>query len=124
MIGIDIASIPRIRKAIESEAFVERVFTLSERNYCDGRGDPAASYAGLFCAKEAAVKALKRGFGGGIMPTDIEIGHDDAGAPTLCPCGKAAVLLGEYDADVSISHDGDYAVATVVLTPINDGREL
>ncbi len=117
MIGVDIIGISRIRKAVEKEAFVERVFTPSERTYCDGKSDPAASYAGLFCAKEAAVKALKCGFGGGIMPADIEIGHDTAGAPILCPRGKAADLICGCRADVSISHDGDYAVATVMLTP-------
>ena len=116
MIGVDIVSIPRIRKAVEGKTFLERVFTESERRYCNGRSDPAASYAGIFAAKEAAVKALKRGFGGGIMPSDVEIGHDAGGSPILRSCGKLAIMLCDYDVDVSISHDGDYAVAAVMLT--------
>lgn len=116
MIGVDTVHIPRIAKAVESKAFTERVFTEYERSYCEKRAHPAASYAGLFCAKEAAVKALKCGFGGGIMPCDIEIYHDKRGTPSLRACGKAALLFGGYSVDVSISHDGDYAVAAVMLT--------
>lgn len=116
MIGIDTVYIPRIEKAIKSEAFRQRVFTEVERKYCDGRAHPAASYAGIFCAKEAAVKALKRGFGGGIMPSDIQIDHDSRGTPIFNACGKAAILLSGLNVDVSISHDGDYAVAAVMLT--------
>ncbi len=116
MIGIDTVFIPRIEKAVKSDAFRERVFTETERKYCEGRSHPAASYAGIFCAKEAAVKALKRGFGGGIMPSDIEIDHDRRGTPIFKACGKAAILLSDYAVDVSISHDGDYAVAVVMLS--------
>ncbi len=122
MIGIDTVHIPRIEKAVKSTAFKERVFTETERAYCDGRAHPAASYAGIFCAKEAAVKALKRGFGGGIMPTDIEIDHDSRGTPVFKACGKAAILLSGYNVDVSISHDGEYAVAAVLLTERQSGE--
>ena len=120
MIGIDTVHIPRIEKAIKSAAFRERVFTEVERAYCDGRSHPSASYAGIFCAKEAAVKALKRGFGGGIMPSDIEIDHDNRGTPIFKACGKVAILLSGFNVDVSISHDGDYAVAAVMLTDRKD----
>jgi len=109
--------VPRIAKAIKNQAFAERVFTEKEREYCRGRSHPDASFAGIFCAKEAAVKAVKRGFGGGIMPSDIEIDHDKRGTPVFKACGKLALLLGDYNVDVSISHDGDYAVAAVMLTP-------
>lgn len=116
MIGIDISKISRIEKAIKSEAFLNRVFTAAERKYCDGRPNRAASYAGLFCAKEATVKAFGNGFCGDVMPADIEICHTAAGAPMLMPRGSAAALFERYDSSVSISHDGDYAVAAVEFT--------
>ncbi len=116
MIGIDTVHIPRIERAVKSAAFKERVFTENERNYCESRPHPAASFAGIFCAKEAAVKALKRGFGSGIMPCDIEIDHDKRGTPVFKACGKAAILLSSFSVDVSISHDGEYAVAVVMLS--------
>lgn len=120
MIGIDIADVRRIRKAIESKSFRDRVFTAAEQRYCDGKPVPHVSYAGLFCAKEAAVKAIKRGFGKGIMPTDIEIEHDENGAPVLNARGNATSVFATYNADVSISHDGDYAVAVVMLLDRSD----
>lgn len=117
MIGIDTVLISRIKKAIENAAFTNRVFTAAEQSYCNGKADSAQSYAGIFCAKEAAVKALGIGFGCGIMPTDVEIVHAENGAPMLNFYGKAAELFAPYSGSVSISHDGDYAVAVVWLLP-------
>lgn len=124
MIGTDIVKISRIAAAIESDAFLNRVFTKSERDYCDGKPDRAQSYAGIFCAKESAVKAVKCGFGAGVMPTDIEIGHDGTGAPTLTARGGAARFFDGCEASVSISHDGDYAVAVVMLVKQADGKRI
>lgn len=117
MIGIDTVRISRIKKAIESAAFVDRVFTSAEQEYCNARPRPEESYAGLFCAKEAAVKAVKLGFSGGLAPVDIEIAHRSSGAPELVAHGKAAEVFAPYAVDVSISHDGDHAVAAVMLLP-------
>ena len=116
MIGIDTVVVSRLAEAVKDEAFLRRVYTAQERAYCDGRARPCESYAGLFCAKEAAVKALKCGFLHGIAPTDIEITHDTEGAPVLVMHGKAAELLAGRTAEVSISHDGDRAVAAVLIT--------
>lgn len=117
MIGIDTVRISRIQNAIENTAFVNRVFTDAERRYCDSKPNKAQSYAGVFCAKEAAVKAVGIGFGNGIMPADIEVAHDKNGAPWLNFYGSAAELFKPYISSVSISHDGDYAVAAVELLP-------
>ncbi len=115
MIGVDIVRIARVGKAVESKPFRDRVFTAEEQRYCDGKPNPSESYAGIFCAKEAAVKAIKSGFGKGIMPTDIEISHDGNGAPVLNAHGNAQNEFSGYCADVSISHDGEYAIAAVML---------
>lgn len=115
MIGVDTVRVSRVKNAIESEAFAARVFTESEREYCDKAACPEQSYAGIFCAKEATVKALRCGFGRGVMPTDIEICHETSGAPTVRLYGQAEKLRGERKASVSISHDGDYAVAVALI---------
>jgi holo-[acyl-carrier protein] synthase len=98
--GIDIVKISRIEKAAESEAFVNRVFTESEREYCKN----SASLAGLFAAKEAYLKAL--GTGIDRRMTEVEIAHDEKGKP---------YIKGVQNSDLSISHDGDFAVASVIL---------
>ncbi|MCH5160458.1 MAG: holo-ACP synthase [Clostridiales bacterium] len=115
MIGIDIVHIPRIQKAVQNDAFKTRVFTAQEIAYCDGNAKPHIHYAGVFAAKEGAVKALKCGFSGGIGPLDIEIVHETDGAPQINFYGKAQELLNDRKADVSISHDGEYAIAVVEI---------
>ncbi|MDE5562381.1 MAG: holo-ACP synthase [Clostridiales bacterium] len=122
MIGIDTVRISRIKKAIENAAFKDRVFTAAEQSYCNGKANCSQSYAGIFCAKEAAVKALGIGFGSGVMPSDIEVVHGDSGAPALNFCGGAVEKFKPYFVSVSISHDGDYAVAVVELLPKGDSK--
>lgn len=69
-IGIDLAEAAPLRAA--SDAFLALVFTDAERARCARRRDPALALAGLFAAKEAAVKAL----GGTLAVPQIEIrGH-------------------------------------------------
>lgn len=115
MVGVDIAEIARIKKAVKSDAFVSRVFTASERAYCEGKPCRETSYAGIFCAKEAAAKALGCGFSGGVAPTDFEVVHDGNGAPALKVSGVAASLAENCEINISISHDGAYAVAMVEI---------
>lgn len=115
MIGADIIKISRIAKAVEKPAFKNRVFTTYEIAYSDARPTPAESYAGLFCAKEAAVKALKLGFFRGIAPTDVEILHDGGGAPHINTERLRSVIGKTVSADISISHDGEYAIAVAEI---------
>ena len=103
-----------MKKSLESDAFAERVFTAAEREYCDSRALPEQSYAGMFCAKEAAVKAVKQGFGA-ISPRDVEVRHADDGSPRLVFYGNAAPFFAGCNVDVSISHDGEYAIAAVQI---------
>lgn len=110
MIGVDIVSIARIKKAVENKAFRDNVFTESEQKYCDRKPAPEQSYAGLFCAKEAAVKAVKKGFGE-LRPIDIEVVHSALGAPGYVFHGAAQKLFEKYFVDLSVSHDGDNAIA-------------
>lgn len=99
--------------------FTERVFTLSEREYCDAKGAAAAqSYAGRFAAKEAFLKAIKTGWRGKITWHDIEILNDADGVPSLNFKGEAAKILAEREAvtaHLSISHTAEHAVAHVIL---------
>lgn len=99
-IGTDIVKISRIEKSIESESFLSGVYTDEERAYCKS----AQSFAGIFAAKEAYLKAL--GVGIDRRLNTIKISHDDKGKP---------YIVGVSDSDLSISHDGDFAIATVIL---------
>lgn len=99
-IGTDIVKISRMEKSIKNESFLWRVFTEKEIEYCK----KAETYAGIFAAKEAYFKAIGTGITAPM--TSIEILHNDRGKP---------YLNGFSNCDVSISHDGDYAIATVII---------
>ena len=119
-IGIDIIEVARIRETlVRTPRFAERVFTVAERSYCDGRGAVAAQhYAVRFAAKEAVLKALQTGWRGGIGWRDIEIASRESGAPYLVFYGPVRELFeksGATVAHLSLSHTSEHAIAQVVL---------
>lgn len=121
--GIDIVDVSKIRKIMLSrEAFANEVFTEREREYCLSRRDPYVHFAGRFAAKEATLKALGTGLSGdGIDGAlgEIEVAPDRTGRPGLSLSGWTAKVGARKNIrqhTVSISHSGDYAVASVILT--------
>ena len=112
--------VSRIRETLaRTPRFVERVFTASERAYCDSKGAAAAQhYAARFAAKEAALKALRTGWRGSIAWHDIEISNDEKGAPLIEIAGGAKKVLDSLGANsvhISLSHTTEHAIATVIL---------
>ncbi len=99
-IGTDIVQISRIEKSMQKENFIKFVFTDNEINY----SKKAENFAGIFAAKEAYFKALGTGINKKLNA--VEILHNEKGKP---------YINGVINSDVSISHDGDYAVSTVIL---------
>jgi holo-[acyl-carrier protein] synthase len=119
-IGIDIIEIRRVREALaRTPRMRERVFTEQERAYCDSRGTAAAQhYAARFAAKEAAFKALRTGWRGGLSWHHVEVTSTEEGAPVLQLSGHARTLfeaLGATHAHVSLSHTVEHAVAQVIF---------
>ena len=119
-IGIDIIEVARIREVLlRTPRFVERVFTRTERAYCDSRGVVSAQhYAARFAAKEAALKALQTGWRGGISWQDVEISARESGAPYLIFTGQVLEVfekLGATKTHLSMSHTNQHAIAQVVL---------
>lgn len=121
-IGIDIIRIRRIRRSAEiSPRFLTAVFSENERTMAaEMTATRQAEFlAGRFCAKEAALKALGYTIDKMDDLSAIEVKFDDAGSPYIVLTGS----LREWsDANrswcetVSISHDGDYATASVIVT--------
>lgn len=118
-VGVDLCGIARIERAIEKAHFYERVFTPEERAYLDQKGKSRAqSAAAMFAAKEAVAKALGTGFSGGVMPWNISVVHDEKGAPGAELSGAAKERLeqmGGADVRISLSHEGDSAIAFAVI---------
>jgi holo-[acyl-carrier protein] synthase len=78
-IGTDIIEVERIRRAIDDprtgKRFLQRVYTEGEIAYCLKRRRSAESFAARFAAKEAVMKVLGRGFGGGITRWHLSLTH-------------------------------------------------
>ena len=118
-LGIDVAELARIRRALErfGERFARRVCTEREMELWP-KADPVAFLAAQFAGKEAAVKALGTGFSGGVTLHCAEILREPSGRPTLHLNGRAlevAESLGVRWLHVSLTHGRDVAAAVAVL---------
>ena len=119
-IGTDIIEVKRIRDAIErfGDRFVNLIYTPLEIEYCSTKKNGAMHYAGRFAAKEAAFKAMSRGWGGEISWKEVQIHNEPSGAPRITFFGKALDLVQSLNMTrsyVSISHIEDLATAIVVI---------
>jgi len=111
-LGIDIIKVERIAAALKKfgDRFPRRVLTEAEQSYVRNRPQ---NFAGRWAAKEAVSKVLGLGVRG-VGWTEIEIVRLPTGAPAVRLSGRAkrrAEQLGMGRIAVSISHEGDYAVA-------------
>ncbi len=120
--GVDLVQIPRIARAIQrfGDRFLNRVYTAREVHYSRQR---PAEFAARFAAKEAVSKALGVGMRvlspSGIMWQEVETLNEKGGKPYIILHGHALKLAhahGLYEWSISLSHDGDIAIAFVVAT--------
>ena len=117
-IGVDLCMVSRVQKALESEHFHTRLFTAEEIAYCEAKGrQKFYSYAAAFAAREAFIKAAGVSLESVMYSGDFGLVHDDNGAPAIKLSGKLAELFPENENRifVSLTHEGDYACAMVVI---------
>jgi holo-[acyl-carrier protein] synthase len=119
-LGLDVAEIHRIEKAIErhGDAFKRRVYTDAEKEYCESHKNSFERFAGRFAAKEAGMKALGTGWRRGVTWHDFEVVREPSGKPTLLLQGVARQLadkLGVKNIALTITHSGDLALAQVIF---------
>ncbi len=124
-IGVDLVHVPSFREQLADPAstFAHGTFTPQERRDAEDRPDrdPARHLAARFAAKEALIKAFD-GLRFGAPPLavrvdlrEIEVVSDPWGRPALRLHGDVAALVGDASLQVSLSHDGDHAIAVVLL---------
>ena len=119
-IGIDSIALGRIARvhAEYGEKFLARILTAGEREYVSRWADPVPRIAGRFAAKEACMKALGTGWGGGIGWQDIEVRRRVAGQPFVHLSGRARDRLAELGATMAhctITHTDEHAMAVVII---------
>lgn len=123
-VGIDIIEIDRIRLAVErrGDRFLDKVFTNSEKHYCNAKPNRFASFAARFAAKEAVLKAIGTGLGSCAWK-DVEITREDGQRPEVLLGGTAADLAKEKGISVvliSMSHNRSQAVAFAVAAGMGE----
>ena len=113
--GVDTVSLSRFEtKLNETPRLKDRLF-LDIETVNDGAEASIQTLAGRFAAKEAVIKAL--GGESGIEWHGIEVGKESSGKPVIWLHGETAKLAlraGVRKLHVSISHDGDVAIAFVI----------
>jgi holo-[acyl-carrier protein] synthase len=118
--GIDLVQIREVAQSLErlGEAYVRRIFTEDEIAYCSSQPPLApARFAARFAAKEATLKALRLQ-DEGLNLRQIEVLRTAGGGTDLALHGTAkerAEAAGWTSWAVSLSHEGDYAIALVVV---------
>lgn len=123
-IGIDLVQISRFEQAAAryGARLLDRLFTGAEQARLRSYRSPGRHLAARFAAKEAAFKALRTGWGQGVAWQDVEIVGGGREPSSVVLSGRArdvATDLGITQMLVTLTHDGDYAMACVVAT---DGR--
>jgi len=111
MIGIDMVSIERIEKMIErfGNKALERFLSQKEIKLVKR----PSTAAGFWAAKEAASKAIKTGIGKECGFHDIKISKTEKNAPIIKYRKKIRKKFKIKSTEVSISHDGGFAIAIV-----------
>ncbi|MBI2040309.1 holo-ACP synthase [Candidatus Microgenomates bacterium] len=110
--GVDLIYLPRFKNALKNggENFLRRVFLAKELE-----NQQLEHLAGIFAAKEAAIKALS------LPPNswhNIQITHQPDGAPQAkifnFLASRRSGQFSIFNSSLSISHDGNYVIAQFV----------
>jgi holo-[acyl-carrier protein] synthase len=125
-LGVDLCSIPRMEKAARSSYFVKRLFHPAEIAYADEKGKGrAASFAAAFAAREAFAKASGVSLFALVLASRFHLERMEGVPRLVVPSDlDAGFASGKKRAWVSLSHEGDYAVAVVAIEAADNGRAI
>lgn len=120
-LGVDIITISRMREVLETggKVFMDKVFTPWEQERAEKHPDRVAYLAMTFAAKEAIFKTFGIGWETGVQFKEIEVRDGEYGEPIPVLTGRFAELASGRDVSsvlLSLSYDGDYAVAVATLS--------
>ncbi len=113
MIGIDLIKTDRMKRLIER--FGERALLKFLSNDEIKLIKNPRNAAGFWAAKEACAKALGCGIGAECGFHDISLSKTPKGAPCLSLSNRVKKQFNIIDTSLSITHDGEYAIAVVAL---------
>ncbi len=120
-VGVDLITISRMKDVLETggKVFMNKVFTPWEQERAEAYPDRVAYLAMTFAAKEAIFKTFGIGWETGVQFKEIEVRDGEHGEPVPVLTGRFAELASERKVArvlLSLSYDGDYAVAVATLS--------
>jgi phosphopantetheine--protein transferase-like protein len=120
-LGVDFISISRMRDVLETggKVFMDKVFTPWEQERASTHPERVTYLAMIFAAKEAIFKTFGIGWETGVQFKEIEVRDGEHGEPIPVLTGRFADLASERGASrvlLSLSYDGDYAIAIATLS--------
>jgi holo-[acyl-carrier protein] synthase len=122
-VGVDLVHVPTFADQLDQPGTgFAAAFSPGERSDARSRtSDPSRHLAARWAAKEAVIKAWSASLYGSAPVMDegihglIEVVTDAWGRPRIRLHGEVAKRLADRTIELSLSHDGEYAIAYVVL---------
>ncbi len=123
-LGVDVEELSDWKDRLSNEHFLKDNYSEGEREYCKKSFNSIASLAGLWCAKEAVLKAMSnfkphekivREFAQNV--DEVEIFHSEVGCPLIKLKGKLEQRRQErviQEIKISISHSEQFAIAVAI----------
>jgi len=113
-IGTDLESIDRIRRLYDHKpALLNRIFYKSELDYASKKIKPWETLTGIWCSKEAVLKAFTPIL---LLSIDqIEISHHQKGYP-IAQVHHTSILQYSFKISLSISHANNLAIAVAMVS--------
>ena len=106
-VGIDIEEVKRFKSLIKNKAFLTRIFSKEEIDYCSSKKNAVEHFAVRFCGKEAVWKALNNSK---IQITSVSFKNLKSGQPVVLINNKKASNI-----QVSFSHTKNVVAAVAIV---------
>ncbi|MFF1906155.1 holo-ACP synthase [Kitasatospora sp. NPDC058218] len=121
-IGVDVLQEGELAALLGRPWFRAYAYAPAELEIADSYGAERARefLTGRFAAKEAVLKVIGTGFGGGVTPRQVAVLRADGGAPVVRLGGRAALRARERGIagiGVSITHKRGLVIAAAIGTP-------
>jgi len=122
MIGIDLIKTSRMNRFMERFGDKALLKFLSQNEIKLVKNYKTAS--GFWAVKEACSKALGVGIGSECSFHDITISKSQKGAPLISLSQRLLEKYHILDTSVSITHDGEYAIAVVAIQTLSTTNKI
>ena len=120
-IGVDIVKNSRIKKSINKNRFLEKIYSSKEIKDSKKKRNKVAFFSKRFAAKEAFSKAIGTGISKGINFNEIIVINNSKGKPNIKLIGRTKIIIDKmikkkFNVLLTLSDDKPFAIATVIIS--------